>query len=185
MMQRTIPYPLELTTERLIIRSPKESDAAAMREAIIESHEALLPWMPWARELPSADESVENCRKAMAEFEAGHDFRLHLFARETGAFVGASGFHRIDWSVPKAEIGYWVRSSRSGEGLITEAVREITRYLIEDAGMLRVEIRMDARNAKSKAIPERLGFEFEGTLRNERREADGVLSDTCVFAVIP
>ena len=47
-----------------------------------------------------------------------------------------------------------------------------------------VEIRMSARNMKSKAVPERLGFVLEGMLRNDARHVDGMLRDTCIYARI-
>ena len=112
-----IPFPLELTTERLVVRSPSTDDADGLKEAVNESLEALRPWMPWANQPMTLDEARENCTKAMKKFEEGSDHRLHFFLKETGMFVGGSGLHRIDWDVPRAEIGYWIRSSQSGLAL--------------------------------------------------------------------
>ena len=140
--------------------------------------------MPWADHIPTLAEAEENCRKAEESFREGSDNRLHLFLRESLFFVGGSGLHRIDWSVPKVEIGYWIRTSCSGKGYITEAVREITRYALYELQAHRVEIRMSSRNAKSRRVPERLGFTFEGTLRNDARHVDGSLRNTCVYAKI-
>lgn len=183
-MKTHIPYPFELRTERLVIRSPREADAPALRLAIAESIDALRLWMPWAQAVPALEESQANCKKAVVDFQQGRDYRLHLFLKEPQTFIGSSGLHAIDWRVPKVEIGYWVRTSYSGKGYITEAIREITRYAIEELGMNRVEIRMSAGNTKSRAVPERLGFTFEGQLRNDDRHVDGTLRDTCIYARI-
>lgn len=179
-----IPSPFELTTERLLIRSPHEDDAGQLREAIEESLDALKPWMPWAERAPTPDEARENCRRAEQAFREGTDHRLHLFLKDTRTFVGGSGLHRIDWSVPKCEIGYWVRTSCIGRGYITEAVRAIARFAMDDLGVRRVEIRMSTGNTRSRRVPERLGFVCEGILRNEARNADGTLRDTCVYVLI-
>ena len=184
-MKHLIPYPLVLETERLIIRSPQESDGAGLNAAIADSFTELHQWMPWAQAIPSVKQSIENCRNAVKEFKEGEDYRLHLFLKDPMTFIGCSGIHRFDWEVPRAEIGYWLRSSYTGQGFMTEAVGEITRYLIEDLEMNRVEIRMSAQNVKSRAIPQRLGFTFEGILRNEDRHPDGNLRDTCIYALIP
>lgn len=184
MMDR-IPYPLELVTERLVIRSPVATDAPQLMEAIAETLDTLGPWMPWADHIPTLAEAEENCRKAEEAFRDGSDSRLHLFLRESLAFVGGSGLHRIDWSVPKVEIGYWVRTSCSGKGYITEAVQEIARYAVEELQANRIEIRMSSTNARSRRVAERLGFTFEGILRNHARHVDGTLRDTCVYAKIP
>ena len=182
MMNPQIPIDLALETERLVIRAPKEAHAATLREAIAESMNELRLWMPWAQSVPTIEASTENCKKAEAEFAAGSDYRLHIFLKETQTLIGCSGLHRIEWDVPSVEIGYWIRTPYSGKGYMTEAVREITRYAAEELNMNRVEIRMSADNARSKAVPERLGFTHEGTLRNHDRHMDGSLRDTCVFA---
>jgi RimJ/RimL family protein N-acetyltransferase len=184
-MTNRIPYPFELVTERLVIRPPMRADAPQLMEAIGETIDRLRLWMPWADHVPTLEEAVENCRKAEESFREGSDGRLHIFLKESLVFVGGSGLHRIDWSVPKVEIGYWIRTSCSGKGYITEAVKEITRYALAELQANRVEIRMSSRNVKSRGVPERLGFTFEGMLRNDARHLDGSLRDTCVYAKIP
>lgn len=182
MITPQIPTLLQLETERLHIRAPRLQDASTLREAIAESMVELRVWMPWAQSVPTLADSTESCERAVQAFADGSDHRLHLFLKNTDTLIGCSGIHDINWSVPSAEIGYWLRSPYSGKGYMTEAVREITRYLAEELHMNRVEIRMSADNTKSKAIPERLGFTHEGTFRNHARHMDGSLRDTCVFA---
>ena len=50
----------------------------------------------------------ESLRQAIANFITRKDLRFHLYMKETGEFIGSSGLHRIDWSIPKFEIGYWL-----------------------------------------------------------------------------
>jgi len=183
-MATILPYPLELTTERLVIRSPAIAEASYLREAVAESIEALRPWMPWADHVPTLAEAEDNCSRAAQDFKDGKDFRLHLFLKESGVFLGGSGLHSVDWSVPKFEIGYWVRQSYSGLGYVTEAVAEITRFALEELGAKRVEIRTSTRNVKSWRVAERLGFTLEGIFRNDARHIDGSLRDTKVYAKI-
>ena len=183
-MTNTIPFPFELKTDRLTIRPPSEADAPELLQAISETIDALKPWMPWAKPGMTIDEAYENCRNAEAAFEAGSDHRLHLLLRDSSTLIGASGLHRIDWTVPKCEIGYWVRAGHGQRGYITEAVRAIARFALSDLGMCRVEIRMSTTNLRSRKVPERLGFKLEGILRNEARELDGTLRDTCVFSML-
>ena len=184
-MMDAIPYPFDLLTERLVLRSPDPADAGQLMEAIAETIDTLRPWMPWADHVPTPAEAEENCRKAAEEFREGRDYRLHLFLRDSLTFVGGSGLHRVDRAVPKVEIGYWVRTSCTGNGYITEAVREISRYAMEELKACRVEIRMSSLNVRSRRVPERLGFALEGILRNNERHIDGTLRDTCVYAKTP
>ena len=183
-MTNKIPFPLELKTKRLLICSPSVADAEQLREAIGETIDTLRPWMPWADHVPSPTEARENCLGAEKAFEEGRDYRLHLFLNDSLTFVGSSGLHRVDWSIPKFEIGYWVRQSHACQGYITEAVEEISRYALEDLGANRVEIRMSTKNTRSRRVAERLGFVLEGILRNDVRNMDGTLRDSCVFSKV-
>ncbi len=66
---------------------------------------------------------------------------------------------------------------------MTEAVQGICEYAFNELKARRLEIRCDTLNNKSKAIPERLGFLLEGTLRFEDTSVDGEkLTDTYIYA---
>ena len=90
--------------------------------------------------------------------------RLHVYLRDGGGFVGSSGLHRIDWTVPRFEIGYWIRTSMTGHGFATEATRRIADFAFDELGAERVEIWCDAANERSAAVAVRAGFELEARL---------------------
>jgi RimJ/RimL family protein N-acetyltransferase len=92
--------------------------------------------------------------------------------------------HRFDWTVPAMEIGYWLRPDAEGKGYVSEMVKLITAFAFTHLMAERVEIRCDAVNKRSAAVPRRLGFKQEALLRGSRRNIDGVLGDTLVFAMI-
>lgn len=180
-----LDLPDQFTTERLLIRVPRAGDGPAIHEAVMESLEDLRPWMDWAHPIPALLDSESYARRSAAHFAAREEVPLLLFRRQDGQFVGGSGLHTINWSVPAVEIGYWVRSSLQGEGYITEAVRGITRYAFEHLGALRAEIRCDARNLRSAAVARRAGFTQEGQLRSDGRLPDGSLRNTLIFGRLP
>lgn len=92
---------------------------------------------------------------------------------------------RIDWDIPKCEMGYWINTKYSGKGYITEAVKELVNFGLNHLAFRRIEIWCDSKNVKSRLIAEKLGFILEGTLRNEDLSADGSqLTDTCIYAKI-
>lgn len=178
-------FPHSFETERLWIRLPLPGDGDLVNEAIHESLDQLQPWMPWAQDPPTKEESEANVRKAYCRFLARQDLRFHLFEKETKLFVGSSGLHNIDWSVPKFEIGYWCRSKFIGKGYITESVRGLTVFAFEILKANRVEICCDQENVKSRKIAERLGYRLEGIFRNYRLTVDNRLEDTCVYSMTP
>ncbi|HET9206978.1 MAG TPA: GNAT family N-acetyltransferase, partial [Burkholderiaceae bacterium] len=92
------------------------------------------------------------------------------------------GLHRFDWSVPRFEIGYWVRRSEQGRGLITEAVQTLVRFAFDGLRARRVEVRMSSMNHRSRAVAERCGFTLEGVLRQDSLGVDGQPRDTAVYA---
>lgn len=178
-------FPHSFETERLWIRLPLPGDGDLVYEAIMESLDHLQPWMPWAQKTPTKEKTEENVRKAYCSFLARHDLRFHLFDKETKMFIGSSGLHNIDWSIPKFEIGYWCRKSRIGEGYITESVRGLTVFAFEILKANRVEICCDEKNKQSRKVAERLGYQLEGVFRNYRLTVDGELEDTCIYSMTP
>jgi RimJ/RimL family protein N-acetyltransferase len=180
-----LDFPDQFETERLIIRAPRAGDGPAANAAIHESARELQAWMPWAQTLPTVEETEAHLRGAAARFLTREDLPLVLWRKSDGVFVGGSGLHRIDWSVPSMEIGYWVRTSLSGQGYVTEAVIGITRFAFEHLGAQRIEIRCDARNTRSAAVAERAGYTLEARLHHQARDVDGGLRDTLVYTRFP
>ena len=178
-------FPDHLETERLLIRAPRAGDGAENCAAVQESLAELRPWMPWAMEplTPESQEAV--MRRAHADFMARTDLMLLLLLKGTNTMVGSSGLHRIDWRVPRFEIGYWLRTSYTGKGYMTEAVNAITAFAFGTLEARRVEIRCDERNTRSAAVAQRCGFALEGVLRHSgRSHLDGELVNEMVFAQI-
>ncbi|ALC87636.1 acetyltransferase [Bacillus sp. FJAT-22090] len=172
----------EFYTERLIIRAPRLEDAEVVWRSVINSHDALKEWMPWAQNKQTLEQTTTNLRQAVADFITRKDLRLHLFLKDTGEFVGASGLHRIDWNVRKFEIGYWIDSKFEGKGLMTEACERITQFAFEELQANRVEIRCDSENVRSRSVAERVGYTLEGLLHNDSLSADGKrLRNTCIY----
>jgi RimJ/RimL family protein N-acetyltransferase len=180
-----IDLPLPLFTPRLKIRDCQSGDGPELLAARLESDSELRPWMPFARgPRPTLQECEASCRQAHARFILREDLRLSVFDRTTGAFVASTGLHRFDWKKGIFEIGYWVRTSRAGQGVVTEAVNAVTRYAFQQLGAKRVSIHCNAENLKSRAVAERLGFNAEARLSNIDRYADDSIAcrDEIIYA---
>lgn len=179
-----LDVPESFESDRLTIRAPRAGDGAEMNAAVQETFDNLKLWMPWAKQMPTLEESETYVRRAQCEFLAREDLVMLLFLKGTNTLVGGSGLHRIDWDIPKFEIGYWCRKRFQGQGYISESTEAIARFAFETLGAKRVEIRCDSKNVKSRRVPDRLGFKLEGTLRNSTLSTSGELRDTLVFAKI-
>lgn len=175
----TIPEQIE--TERLILRTPKLSDAEMIHALSVESFAHLHPWMEFARTMPTLDETRSFVEQAQGRHASGEEYVYMLMRKSDGAFLGNCGIHTIDWSVPRMEIGYWLGAQYEGQGYISETVRALVDLCLTTLGAVRLEIRCDARNQRSAAAAERAGFHLEARLVKERRANDGTLTDSLIY----
>jgi RimJ/RimL family protein N-acetyltransferase len=135
--------------------------------------------MDWVQEEPEPlDVVAQRLRRFRARFDLGEDFVYGIFDRAGEEVVGGTGLHaRVG---PDAfEIGYWIAAAHVRRGYATEVAAALTRVAFDVCGVDRVELRIAPENAPSLAIPRRLRFEEEATLR--RRIA--YRADAVVFSL--
>jgi len=164
--------PYRIVTERLVLRTWEPRDAPLLKEAVDSSIDHLLPWMPWAVHEPqSLEDKVALLRQFRGKFDLGQDFTYGIFTPDEEQAVGGTGLHtRIGDDA--FEIGYWIRASRAGEGLATESTAALTRVAFELTDVDRIEIRCEPENERSRAIPRKLGYREEATLRRRLRHPE-------------
>ena len=167
-----------------MIRCWEPRDAPLLKDAIDSSLDHLLPWMAWARAEPqSLAEKVALLRRFRSQFDLGREFVYGILDRGEQQVLGGSGLHPRSGD-DSLEIGYWIRASAVGRGLATETTAALTRVAFEVCGVDRVDIRVDPTNAASLAIPRKLGFREEATLRRRLpAHEDGVPRDVTLFSL--
>lgn len=183
-----LDVPERLDGPRTLLLMPRAGAGAEMALVVTQSLSHLRPWMAWAQEPPSAASAETVVRRMHADFIARRDLCFHLYARRAdggpGRLLGGTGLHRIDWTVRRFEIGYWIRPDAAGQGLVGEAVQLLTALAFDRLAARRVEIRCDTRNTRSRAVAQRAGFALEGVLRHDALGVDGTPRDTAVYARI-
>lgn len=183
-MRKSDLLPEEIQTERLLIRVAKPGDGAMFNQAVVESIENLKHWLAWVTPVPNLAQSELSCRQAYARFLMNEDLMAFLILKSDGALVGGSGLHYVNWGLRRFEVGYWGRTRYLGRGLISEGVTALTRYAMETLKANRVFLTMDEKNVASRRLAERVGFEFEGTLRRDRKNIQGSLRNTRVYSIV-
>ncbi|GAB5415019.1 MAG: GNAT family protein [Congregibacter sp.] len=120
-------------------------------------------WLPWLDHIESSADTENFIREAMEELSHGGapNFAI-LFA---GDICGVAGFHKIHAPSNSVSIGYWLAEDFTGRGIVTCAVRELLKIGFKEFRLNKIEVRCAEHNRQSRAIPERLGFTYEATLR--------------------
>jgi RimJ/RimL family protein N-acetyltransferase len=184
-MTAFFPGPVyKVVTPRLVIRCWNPPDAPLLKAAIDESVDHLMPFMPWAANEPTdVQTKIDLLRRWRGRFDLGEDFLYGIFNREETRVLGGTGLHtRVG---PEArEIGYWIRAAFTHQGYATEVSSALTRVAFEIDGVRRMEIHMAVENAFSAAVPRRLGYTHEGTLRQRTLLSDGRYHDMMIWTLL-
>ena len=177
------PLPDALHGERVMLRSLRPTDGGAMAIAIDESRLELSPFLPWQKGMRTDDDAIAFCTREAARWLLREHLTFGVFDRIGGGYLGGIDLKIRDWELRSFETGYWLRTSVTGQGLMTEAVRVLIRFAFEEMAARRLVITCDSTNSGSAAIPTRLGIPQEAHLRKDRLGPDGTLHDTLLFAL--
>jgi len=163
------------------LRLLEESDADELYALMDRNRAHLERWMPWVPATRSPEDSlafIRTTRRQIADNDG-----LSLAIVRDGAIAGTAGFHAVDWANRSTTIGYWLSADEQGRGTMTEAVRALVDHAFGGWGLERVVIEAAVGNARSRAVPERLGFREEGVRRRAERVGDRYV-DLVVYAML-
>lgn len=154
-----------IETKRLVLRCWNPSDAALFMDAITVSKDHLLPFMPWAANIPEPfDTYVERLRSFRARFDGGEDYVYGVFNGDESRVLGGTGLH-TRLKDDALEIGYWIHKDFINQGFATELSAALTKVAFEIYHINRMEIHCSIKNQASAAVPRKLGYTHEATRR--------------------
>jgi ribosomal-protein-serine acetyltransferase len=180
MTQLTSSAPVDIRTRRVLMRPWRADDAEDLLPVLEANRDHLGPWIP-ARVATPAPVPVlaERLTGFAADFSADREWRFGMFSLSGGKLLGeialfprATGGRVPFAEADRVELGYWLRTDETGQGLVTEAARAALNLASHIPRFSRAEIRCDARNGPSAAVPVRLGFTLLTTAAETG--ADGV-----------
>lgn len=149
--------------ENLSLKLIEMNDAKEIFELTDKSRNYLKEWLPWldfTMKVEDTKDFIQGCIKGYAESKSLN--AVILFNEE---IVGIAGYNNINWSNKTAYIGYWLGEDYQGNGIMTKVAKALTSYAFCHLKLNKVEIRAALKNQKSRSIPERLGFVYEGSNR--------------------
>ncbi|SEO39904.1 GNAT family N-acetyltransferase [Actinacidiphila rubida] len=161
-MTATFPD-ISLSTDRLVLRPYEEADIPALVEMM--NDELVTAWtgVPYPYTTEDARDFVT--RAADAERTQGRGLVLAVTEFLTQRLVGTVTLQRTDWRIGGTEVGYLTASWARGEGYASESVLAVCRWLFDEQGFHRVELRTAADNTASQQVAQKIGCVSEGVLR--------------------
>lgn len=165
-----MPRPLHTAprfSRRLVLRPFRRRDVGSLHDAVEESLADLQPWLPWAvgYDRTSAARFVRDSLNAWNDGRA-YDFTIRR-QDDPDYHVGNVSIWWVSQHNRIGEVGYWIRSAETGRGYGTEATARAVQIGFEEMALHKVVLRIAVGNRSSERIAEKLGFTFEGTLRDE------------------
>ena|ERR1700675_3007674 len=150
--------------------------------AVVDRERAYLrEWLPWVDMTTEVEHTLNFIKTSLQQFAGNDGFSAGIWSGDE--LIGGIGTHKIDWLYRRVEIGYWIAQKYQGLGIVTDACRAVIDHAFHEWKLNRVEIHCATGNAKSCAIPKRLGFQFEGMLR-EAQLLNGEYHDINVYGML-
>ncbi len=145
--------------------------------------EELWRWIPFAVRTP--DEMCEYIANALRAQSEGRELPFATIEMKTGKAIGSTRYMNIDRANRRVEIGStWLAPAWQRTAANTEAKYLMLRHAFETLGCMRVELKTDALNEKSRTAILRIGAKEEGTFRKHMMTHTGRIRDTVYFSII-
>jgi len=140
--------------------------------------------MPWCHAAYSTEESRAWVKSCPARWDEGEAYNFAIYDAGDGAYLGGCGLSITNRASGIANLGYWVRTSRTRQGVATTATRLLAEFGFEELALNRIEIVVATGNRASLRVAEKAGAVREGVLRNRLADANAA-HDAVMFSLIP
>ena len=140
-----------------IIRRYKADDVHGFFEAVIESKSELAKWLPWCHENYSIEESEQWILEMVPKIwdaKIGHEFII--IESETNEVIGGCCLEQLNLKTKEANIGYWIRTSRTNRGIATHACHFLLNFGFNELGLKRIHVIPSIENPASRQVAEKL-----------------------------
>jgi N-acetyltransferase len=140
-------------------------------------------WSP--KPVQTAADMAAYIAVALAEGRAGRALPFAIIDKATGQAIGSTRYGAIEPTHRRVEIGWtWLGRSWQRTGANTEAKYLLLQHAFETLGCIRVELKTDALNERSRAAIRRIGAREEGTLRSHMITASGRVRDSVYYSIL-
>ena len=173
-----------LKTPKYTVRRLQPTDASSFYAAVRESIDELAYWMPWCSKDYSLSDAEAWMQTSSDMWAAGAEYPLGIFDANTGAVVGGAGVNHINRAYRIGNIGYWVSSRRTGQGVARFAAHQSAVLGFKELGLSRLEVVVLTHNKASQRVAETIGARLECEARN-RLYFQGSPHSAFVYSLVP
>ena len=173
----------ELTDGGIVLRPFRDEDIVPVHNAILESFDELSRWMRWCNEDYSIDDTSAFIKSRDDAWKNDLDYGFAVFDRETGIFQASVGLNFVNRTYQMANLGYWVRTSVTGQGIASRATRLVARFAFEELKLQRIEIVAAVGNLASQRVAEKAGAIREGVMR-KRLVSHNEATDAVMYSLV-
>lgn len=167
--------------EHLMLKQLELSEAEALFALTEQNRTYLRQWLPWVDITKSIEDTKNYLYFCKNEYDRSQVINAGIWYG--GQLVGCIGYNEVNRFHRFAKIGYWLSAHMQGKGIMTQTCEAMVRYGFQELNMNRLEIRVATENQKSQAIPKRLGFVYEGAIRQAEWLTDHFV-DHMVFGIL-
>ena len=173
----------ELSDGTITIRTYHPRDVHPCFEAARESIAEVSRHLPWLHQEYSIEETRIWIEKTVPKlWEQRSEYHFAITDSVTGSVLGGCGLDQINWVNQTANLGYWVRTSRTRQGVATAASKLLVRFGFEHLRLKRIDVVTSIDNIPSARVAEKLNPSEKKRVKNSSSTKEGV-SDTIVFSL--
>jgi len=155
--------------------------ASALATLVKENSSHLKVFLPKVTGLSTFEAAQDHLRHAIDMRASGDLHEWHIF--NGNELCGAIRLNQIEPDNRKASIAYYLGAAHQGAGLATMSVRAVIGYCFKQMDLNRIELRCASENMPSQRLAKRLGFTWEGMLR-QAELLDGAFADHFVYSLL-
>ena len=167
--------------EKIELRLPDAKYATDLYNIINTQRDYLGKWLPWVPQTNQLEDTQKFLKEARLFNKGGQKLTTLIFYEKK--IAGSVSLVYISKEHGYAELGYWLSEDLQGKGIMLKAVNRLIDYSYQHTEIHRIEIEAAKENLKSQAIPKKLGFKHEGTMR-EGTKLHGKYIDTELFSLL-
>lgn len=173
-----------LLTKRVVVRRFRENDGEQLYDLLQDNRVYLEDAFPSTlNENSSKEKSEWYVRVRFAKWLLQEEYCFGVWDNDSAKLIGFIRLFRIDWHIPKSEVGFFIDRDFSSKGIMTEVLSVIIRFAFTQLKLEKISLRTAMDNYASQRLARKCGFRREGDLRSDFKKTSGEIIDVMVLGL--